>query len=141
MYRLVAILFLAVFLSVVGCERSTRQPTYPVKGKVHVNGKPAQDLFIYLHPMDQNNPNAVRPFAQTNENGEFELNSYVTGDGAPVGEFIVTFDWPMKSGTFKNRFEGPDQLRGKYKQPDKSKFRINITKQGQLLETFELSTK
>ena len=141
MYRLGAILYLVVFLSVVGCERSTRQPTYPVKGKVHVNGKPAQDLFIYLHPMDKSDPNAVRPFAQTNENGEFELNSYVTGDGAPVGEFIVTFDWPMKSGTFKNRFEGPDQLRGKYKQTDKSKFRINITKQGQLLETFELSTK
>ena len=141
MYRLVAILYFAVFFSVVGCERSSRQPTFPVKGKVHVNGKPAQDLFIYLHPMDQNNPNAVRPFAQTNENGEFELNSYVTGDGAPLGEFIVTFDWPMKSGTFKNMFEGPDQLRGKYKQPDKSKFRINITKQGQLLETFELSTK
>lgn len=141
MYRFIPVLFLGVFLSVVGCERSSRKATYPVKGKVLVDGNPAQDLFVYLHPTDKNDPNPVRPFAQTDENGGFVVNSYVGGDGAPLGEFIVTFEWPMRSGPFKNMFEGPDQLRGKYKQADSSKFRINITKQGQVLETFELSAK
>lgn len=131
---------LIVCCLISGCG-SGRKPTFPVKGRVLVDGKPPNELFVHFWPTEKNDPKSIRPFAQTNENGEFELNSYVTGDGAPMGEFIVTFEWPMRSGPFKNQFEGPDQLRGKYKQPDKSKIRINITKQGQLLETFELSTK
>ena len=45
-YRPVMILLIVFFF--VGCGSQKRVPTFPVTGKVLVNGKPAADLFVYL---------------------------------------------------------------------------------------------
>lgn len=129
-----------LLFTILGCAGDGRKPTYPVRGVILVDGKPAHEAFIWFHPTEVNDPKRVCPFAQTDEEGKFQLNSYISGDGAPTGEFIVTFEWPMRSGTFKTQFEGPDRLKGKYKDLNKSQIRVNIDKQGKDLGTFELTT-
>src|SRR5581483_6787301 len=73
---------------------------YPVKGKVLVNGAPAADCLVVLNrTFDQQNP--VTPQGRTNENGEFQITSYYANDGAPEGEYVVTFEWRERSGVTK----------------------------------------
>lgn len=127
------------FLFVAGGCSDGRKPTYPVKGKILVDGQPAFEAFIWFHPVDKNDPMRVVPFAQADEQGNFNLNSYITGDGSPTGDFIITFEWPRRSGTFKTQFEGPDRLKDKYKNIEGSKFKVSIDKQGKDLGTFELT--
>lgn len=119
-----------------------RKPTFPVRGRIMVDGKPAPDCFVMFHPVD-NDPVRVCPITQADADGYFSISSYVSGDGAPAGEFIVTFEWRARSGLLKNNFEGPDRLKGKYYDVKKSTFRVKVekTKEPQQLPTFELTTK
>lgn len=132
-------LFLALlgFFS-LGCGGDSRPPTYPVKGKLLVDGKPAHEAFIWFHPAD---PKGQRSSAQADDKGDFQLSSFVSGDGAPVGDFTLTFEWPEKSGPFKTQFEGPDRLKGKFKDQASSTHKVTIDKQGKDLGTINLSTK
>lgn len=132
-------LFLAMcgFVS-LGCGGDTRPPTFPVKGKLLVDGKPAHEAFIWFHPAD---PKGQRSSAQADDKGDFQISSFTSGDGAPVGDFTLTFEWPEKSGAFKTQFEGPDRLRGKYKDISTSSHKVTIDKQGKDLGTINLSTK
>src|SRR5690349_11340182 len=67
--------------------------TYKVKGVVHVDGKPSPKVFISLHPKKVNDARPYVCFGETDENGEFVLSTFVTGDGVPAGEYDVTFTW------------------------------------------------
>jgi hypothetical protein len=102
-------------LLVAGCGGSGFHKVYPVKGKILVNGAPCVDSIIYLNrTWDDDHPRRVTPYAVTDEKGEFQITSYVTGDGAPEGEYIVTVEWRERSGILKNNYEGIDRLDGAY---------------------------
>jgi hypothetical protein len=134
-------LLVALLATLPSCGNS-RKACHRVTGELFVDGKPAVDAFIYLHPVDgSEDPKAVRPFGQADENGAFALSSYVTGDGAPAGEYIVTFDWPERSGMFKQNFDGPDRLKGKYRDPKTSQFQLTIEKKENQLPRYDLTTK
>jgi hypothetical protein len=95
---------------------------YPVTGKILVDGKPAADCHIYLHrTFEDDSPRRVTPYAITNDGGEFKITSYVTDDGAPPGEYIVTVEWRERSGVLKNNYEGPDRLGGAFATVAKTK--------------------
>lgn len=137
--RSVIILFFVFLL--VGCGSQKRVPTFPVSGKVLVNGKPAVDLFVTFHPTPKKDGQSFLPFGKTDENGDFKLSTFRNGDGVPSGDFLVVFEWREKSGTFKSQFEGPDRLKGKFSKPESSTFKISITNQTTILEPFELQTR
>ena len=40
------------------------------------------------------NPSQVRPHATVEADGSYHLTTFVTRDGAPVGDFAVTVIWP-----------------------------------------------
>jgi len=63
---------------------------YPAKGVVTHKGKPVKDAEIRFFPIDDKFPESVRPWAKSNENGEFVLSTYNRDDGAPTGEYKVT---------------------------------------------------
>ena len=138
-YRPVMVFF--VFLLLAGCGTPKRTPTFPVKGKVLVNGKPAADLFVYFHPSSKKDDQSFIPYAQTNEEGEFQLSTFKNGDGIPTGDYLVTFEWREKSGTFKNQFQGPDRLKERFNKPESSTFKVTITSESTILEPFELKTR
>jgi len=135
----VAIVVAAVMLVLPACGKG-RKTCYPVRGRILVDGKPAPDAIVMFHPAFED-PDRVMPIGQADAEGNFAIPSYINGDGAPVGEYIVTFEWRERSGLLKNNFEGPDRLKGRYYDPKKSNFRVTVEKKKHELPPFELTSK
>ena len=76
----------------------------------------------------------------TGENGEFRLRSYRPNDGAPKGEYAVTFQWPGHINTGNEPEPAPevDQLQGLYSDPNKSTFKVVVHEGENELEPFVL---
>src|SRR5262249_4117417 len=127
-------------LMVCSCGDGRKQ-CFPASGEIYVDGKPAPDAIITLFPVDGSDPKSVRPFGMADETGAFRISSYVQGDGAPAGEYIVTLEWRERSGLLKNNFEGPDRLKGKYADRTKSTLRVTIEKKSNDLGRYDLKTK
>jgi hypothetical protein len=79
-----------------------------------VQGKPAKELFVYFRPVDETDPHPIIAFGQVDEKGRFTLSTYVADDGAPAGDYAVTFEWPLQGGPTKEDFQGPDRLKGRW---------------------------
>jgi hypothetical protein len=108
-------LLLVLPLLTAGCGKDDFQKVYPVTGKVLVDGQPAADCMVFLHrTFDDPHPRKVVPFAVTGPDGGFAVTSYLTGDGAPEGEYVVGIEWRTRSGILLNNYEGPDLLGGAY---------------------------
>ena len=138
MSRFLAGAALAAALVMSGCSGKLR--TYPVSGELFIDGKPAEDAFVYLHPSGGLPDGAPRPFAQVDKDGRFTLSTYVSNDGAPAGEYIVTFEWRERSGLLKQNFDGPDRLKNIYYDPKKSNFHVTIEKGSIVLPRYDLQT-
>jgi hypothetical protein len=113
--------------------------TYKVKGVVHVDGKPAAGVHLAMHPKTVSDK---RPFvcsAESDENGEFAMTTFVTGDGMPAGEYDVTFTWPLRKNPISTLWEG-DKLKGRYADKAKAVHQVTVEKKAQELEPFKLTT-
>jgi hypothetical protein len=134
---------LTVAVLVVSCGGDGTHKVYPVKGKVLVDGSPAKDCMVLLNrTFDDTSEKKVAPYGLTDDNGEFQVSSYVTGDGAPEGEYVITIEWRERTGLLKNNFDGPDRLGGEYanKEQNKSKpgFVVKVGREPLQLPPFEL---
>jgi hypothetical protein len=131
-------------MSAIACGDARSFPkTYPITGRILVNGQPAQDCQIFLHrTSDENTSLPSTPQAVTNQKGEFHITSFHTNDGAPEGEYVVTIEWRERSGLMKKDFDGPDQLGGTYAKTEKTKglkgFVVQVGKQPMELPPFQL---
>jgi len=120
-------LLLLAVLALTGCSKaSNRLPVFPVRGKVLVGGEPATEAFVAFHPAPDN-PAPAWIVGQVDAEGNFALSTYVSGDGAPEGDYTVTITW-MKRGGPLNEFIGPDRLKGAYADPKTSKLRFHVEK-------------
>jgi hypothetical protein len=131
-------------LAVVSCGEGKYPKTYSVKGKVLVDGQPAKDCQVSFHRMTGAQlATPATPSGVTDDNGEFQLTSYVTNDGAPEGEYVVKIEWRERSGITKSDFEGPDRLGGDYASVEKNRtmkgFTVQVGKQSLELPPFELT--
>jgi hypothetical protein len=131
-------------LALASCGKPDFHKVYPVKGKILVDGLPAAECLIYLNrTFDDDHPRRVTPYALTDADGEFQITSYVKGDGAPEGEYVVTVEWRERSGLLKNNFEGIDRLGGAYAKAEGNKARpgfvIRVGRGPQELPPFELA--
>jgi hypothetical protein len=135
---LLVALLLVVLLA--GCgKKNGWLDTYQVKGVVQVDGKPAAQVHISMHPKKVSDE---RPFvcsAQSDEKGEFVMSTFVTGDGVPAGEYDVTFTWPLRKNPISTLWEG-DKLKGRYADKAKAVHQVTIEKKAQELEPFKLTT-
>ena len=82
------ILVLVLTLLCSACS-SGRKPVQQVRGQILVDGKPAAQAQVLFHPAERGN-DAPSPTGQTDDEGYFHLTSYVNGDGAPPGDYLVT---------------------------------------------------
>lgn len=119
-------LLLSLMVAFVGCDDGRRK-LVKVKGRILVDDKPAPDAFVYFHMTDDPDPRRVRPYGQADEQGLFNVSTYVQGDGAPTGEYVLTFEWKERSGLLKNNFEGRDRLNGKYAKLEDSKQKLSVS--------------
>lgn len=113
-------------------------PTVPVRGKVLVGGKPLAGVRVTFHPQADFGGPKFKPSGLTDREGEFSLSSARANDGAPVGDYSVTFEYPSVS---KDPDEGDvvfDRWKGRYSDPSKSKWKLKISDSSGELEPFKL---
>jgi len=151
MHRLVLILGVCSLLS--GCNETLSneerlklmvpdaKATTQIGGKVTVDGEPVRDLFVFLIPKGQKAPSGefAASRAQCRDDGTFQITTYLEGDGAPQGEYAVTFEW-LKFRQTGSSWVGPDKLNGRYSDPLKSEFHITVGSSPATIGPFELKT-
>ena len=91
-----------------------------MSGKIQtIDGTPARDVRVTLHSeklISAGDP--FRPSGMTDDQGIFKLTTYETHDGAPAGNYAITFRWappqkslldPIPKDKFDNRFAMPTE--------------------------------
>jgi hypothetical protein len=107
---------------------------YPVRGRVLVNGQPAEMMAVTFHNTDPAAPgNAARPVAVTDAEGRFELSTNADRDGAVPGEYRVTFFWASENGP-----SAYDRLGGRFADAAGSGHRVRVEKKENDLEPMDL---
>lgn len=81
---------LAFGLSGCGPNPNAGQPpTVPVSGTVKLDGAPAADVAVMFFPVGSTRGNKTY-YANTDQNGRYELSAGADQKGAPAGEYKVT---------------------------------------------------
>lgn len=121
-----AAMLLAVFAA-AGCSQKkvdNRKAVYPVHGKLLIDNQPAPGALLVLHPVG-GSWDAERPVATVSSDGTFEVTTYVTKDGAPAGEYIVTAQWYL-SADKDAPGPWPNVIPAKYARPESSDLRVRV---------------
>ncbi|MGH7199971.1 MAG: hypothetical protein ACREJB_05160 [Planctomycetaceae bacterium] len=102
-------------------ERGDRKETFPVTGRVVVDGRPpSSPIKITCHNLagiDKQDP--TYSWCMTGEEGRFSLSTYESGDGVPPGEYALTFFWG-EMNLISMSYGGQDKLGGQYDSPEES---------------------
>jgi hypothetical protein len=100
--------------------------TFPVTGEVYVDGQPAAVLSVTLNDVKGIDVAAPAiPTAVTTADGKFAVSTFEAADGAPAGDYVVTFVWGKMEGLSINT--DIDKLKGKYADPKRSQVKLTVT--------------
>ena len=124
----------------VGCSKAQEpwEKVYPATGIVKYQGKPLAGAMITLIPEDTSFPKSVRPTAVTDADGEFEIGTYSTGDGAPAGSYkVIVVHFPVE-GSEENPHAGPNDLPAKYAKAETTDLKVTIEEEETALRPLEL---
>lgn len=94
----------ALLACVVGCGGSSRPEPAPVSGTVTYNGKPVAHATVMFTPKS----GGASATGKTDENGKFTLTTFEPGDGAIVGEHVVTVTYTGPEGAEAENPESPE---------------------------------
>jgi len=137
--RLTWIVAFALVIVCMGCggepKGGPRVDTFPVIGKVLVDGAPAAGVLVACHPQGESSINHQLT-VYTGEDGAFSIGTYEAGDGLPEGDYKLTFEWmegPMLS-------PGKDKFKKKYADPEKSEHTVTV-KNGEENDLGEIALK
>ena len=126
------VVLLGLFLlPCVGCGDSRKldmPPLHPVTGKVTYRGQSAPGLRVIINPITDIGKIKYSPAAVTDATGNFQITSLRPGDGAPVGEYAVTFEWPDHINDPMNPDPTPeiDRFRGHYANAQSTMFKFTV---------------
>lgn len=113
-------------------SRSSAEPIlYAVEGELLVNADSAANVNVAFHPLD-GDKNKFCPVGLTDNEGKFRLTTRSSGDGAPAGEYSVTFYWP--NGPI-DECECPDpnlhdRFKGLYADPKNLLYQVKVNSSG-----------
>jgi hypothetical protein len=111
-------------------KTNNRQPVYPVTGHLMSDGKPASRAVVFFCRLDSHDSHALQPVAKVAADGSFQASTYTANDGAPVGEYALTVIWPdIPQNAPADWDEGPDQLKGRCRDPKNSPWHVRIADQ------------
>lgn len=125
--------------SIIGCASHADDELvmFPVRGTVRVNGKPATGARVIFHPHDEEIP--ATPFGVVDDEGVFELSTFLANDGAPEGDYSVTISWapPLSGGSDPEM--GEERLPSTFQDPHGSGIVVTIEAEPNDLEPFDIS--
>ena len=81
-----------VLSSTGGCGKQARVKVAPVHGRVTYRGQGVPQAAVIFFPGEDvvEKAKKMRPFAYTDAQGNFALETYADGDGAPLGAYRVS---------------------------------------------------
>lgn len=139
--RRVSLTILAL-AALFGCsEQAPLGPApHAVHGSVVYQGKPASGFRVTFYPQFDIGERQFAPSAKTDAEGKFTLTSYKAGDGAPAGEYAVAIEWPQEIDTGDEYDAKPtiDRLKGRFADPAKSTWQVDVGDGENRLEPFEI---
>jgi hypothetical protein len=144
--RVRAPLVLAALVALCCCSCQGGRKFYPVKGKVLVDGKPAEGVTVVFHPREPSDP-PMSPYAIVAADGSFALQSWLVDErvlkpGAPAGEYQVTCVWyPPDLEKHLGAATLPDRLHGRYADKEKSGLQATVAESDTELPPFELQAR
>lgn len=100
--------------------------TYPIKGQVFIDDKPGYGVTVRFNPKKEDVKNYTVTQGLVDQEGNFVITTYKTGDGAPEGEYTLTFTQRDMVNVRLFEREPPDLLGGKYADPRTSEFVITV---------------
>lgn len=105
-----------------GSPTEFRAPnTVLAQGTVLYKGKPLEGIRVTLHPQFDIGPVKFRPSGVSDAQGRFTLTTGAPNDGAPPGEYVVTFSRPLPDSE-----DEVDAWRGRHNDPTRSKWRVVV---------------
>ena len=140
--NLITLSFLSLLNAGCGGGNSNEKQVFEIKGTVMVDGKPVDQIQVALHDkagLDSKQPTYPQGF--TDESGKIRISTYADGDGAPAGEYNVTFSW-QEFDLMSRSYAGPDKLNTKYSDPKTTTFSLSLgAGKPNDMGTVELTTK
>ncbi|MEX2286570.1 MAG: hypothetical protein WD648_05730 [Planctomycetaceae bacterium] len=119
--------------------------TIPVRGEVYIDGKPGYGVKVNFVPKSPDAANPTVSVGESGEDGKFEIGTYGTNDGAPAGEYVLTFVWfdRTKIDVLNREESAADQFSGKYADPKNSKHSVTVPEDATEVEIprIELTTQ
>src|SRR5205823_6551988 len=119
----------------------------PVYGSVTIDGKPAEGAVVIFCPVEAGPElKDLRPSGVTDGQGAFKLMTIQANDGAPAGKYKVLVKWPTPPPPGAEDREGrapkpgPDRLKGKYYDLDRTPLTATIEKKSNQLPPFEVTS-
>lgn len=115
--------------------------TYSVTGTVKVDSKPTEGAMVIFCPIDGSEELLkLRPFGITGPDGKYQVTTFDQADGAPAGNYKLIIQWPARTGGDQGIGSGPDRLRGRYMNLERSQLTAKV--EGAIeLPAFELTSK
>jgi hypothetical protein len=94
---------------------------------------------VVFHAADSANAPEILPSSRVGADGSFTLSSYVSGDGAPAGQYLVTVDW-LGTKEEANPKTGvlPNKLPSRYSDPKTSTLHAEVREGTNELPAFQL---
>lgn len=135
----VAVLSLLLLVT-TGCGSSNgdRLKVHPVAGQITLDGSPLPNALVVLHPKDKSNPLSMAARAQTDAQGNFKASTYDQGDGAPVGEYLVTVSFHQATETPDGIVPGPNLLAQQIAAPDTTDIVVTVAEGPNQLKPIEV---
>lgn len=116
----------------------TAPTTAPVSGTVLVKGKPAAGVTVKFHPKFDIGAVRFVPSGVTNKDGRFILSTAAANDGAPPGEYAVTFELMRATSDKAGLDVEVDAWKGKHADPAAGKWPATVRSGENNLDPFML---
>ncbi len=133
-----------LLLFACGSEPESSLKLFPVRGKLSVDGKPADGAIVTLWAI---NP-AVKfdrvPTGYVQPDGTFAVGTTGADDGVPVGEYEVSVAWlpPDARHIFQTTGKIPASLIArKYNDPKKSGLKLIVKEEDNIVPEWQLTAK
>jgi hypothetical protein len=142
--RLWAAVAAVVAASAAGCGKDAgepRVPVFPVKGEIVIDGQPTPGAFLVFHPVGQTGRDVLKPRGRANNDGTFQVGTYGSADGAPVGQYKVTVEYTPLVDRDGDVRAGPNVVPSQYSKAETTPLSADVKEGENSLPRIEISTR